>query len=272
MPIPRRLVELFTKKVSFILEGRRRAGDVRVVMSHSPTVFSPAGTPLIERTVGEIVAESPSLARVFQAFKIDFCCQGGRTLREACELKNIALETVLEQLEAAMLDKPEGGENPALLPPAELVEHIVGTHHGYLRSELPRLHAMAERVAHVHGGHTPTLVEVYQIFTAMEEELSGHLMKEEQILFPAIIAMTQGGRITLPLDGPVACMLQEHDDAGAALSRLRELTDGFTPPPEACNTYRALFAGLSELEEDLHRHIHLENSVLFPAALAMTQA
>jgi regulator of cell morphogenesis and NO signaling len=94
-------------------------------------------------------------------------------------------------------------------------------------------------------------------------------MKEEEILFPAIVEMVENGATSLPVDGPIACMLHEHDDAGNALSRLRELTHGFTPPPEACNTYRALFVGLAELEDDLHRHIHLENSVLFPAALAM---
>ena len=235
-------------------------------MSHSPTIFSPAGTLLIDRTVGEIVAETPGLARVFQSFSIDFCCQGGRTLREACDLKGIAPDAVIDQLEAGMKEKGEPAENPALLPPVELVDHIVSTHHAYLKGDLPRLHAMSERVARVHGGHTPSLVEVFNVFCAMEEELTSHLMKEETILFPAIVAMNQGGSV-MPLDGPVACMLQEHDDAGAALARLRELTNGFTPPPEACNTYRALFAGLLELEEDLHRHIHLENSVLFPAAL-----
>jgi regulator of cell morphogenesis and NO signaling len=123
----------------------------------------------------------------------------------------------------------------------------------------------------VHGGHTPSLVEVHEIFVAMAEELSGHLQKEEQILFPAIVAMAEGKAHAMPLESPIACMLQEHDDAGDAISRLRELTHGFTPPPEACNTYRALFAGLAELEEDLHRHIHLENSVLFPSALAMAE-
>lgn len=247
------------------------AGKSPSAMSHSATIFSPPGTPLIDRTVGEIVAESPTLARVFQSFRIDFCCQGGRTLREACELKKVAPEVVLDQLEAAIAAKSETGENPALLPPAELVEHIVATHHAYLRNELPRLHAMAERVAHVHGGHTPSLVEVFQVFAAMENELTSHITKEEQILFPAIIAMTQGGKNILPLNGPIGNMLGEHEDAGAALSRLRDLTNGFLPPPEACNTYRALFAGLLELEEDLHRHIHLENSVLFPAAKSLAQ-
>lgn len=261
----------FTKKTSFIVDVPPTRVERHPAMSHSPTIFSPAGTPLIDRTVGEIVAQKPSLARVFQSFSIDFCCQGGRTLREACALKNIAPETVTEQLEAGMKEKDATGENPALLPPARLIEHIVNTHHAYLKSELPRLHAMSERVARVHGGHTPSLVEVFETFCGMAEELSSHLMKEETILFPAISAMEQGETVT-PLDGPVACMLQEHDDAGAALARLRQLTNGFTPPAEACNTYRALFAGLAELEDDLHRHIHLENSVLFPSIRTLAKA
>jgi regulator of cell morphogenesis and NO signaling len=241
-------------------------------MSHTPTVFTPAGTPLPDRTVGEIVAENPSQARVFQAFGIDFCCQGGRTLSEACTLKGIGIESVIEQLEAASAEKTPPEHNPALLPPVELIRHIVSRHHTYLKSELPRLHAMAERVANVHGGHTPSLVEVFGVFQAMAEELDGHMMKEEHILFPAIEALCAGNGAVMPLDGPVACMLREHDDAGEALARMRELTHGFTPPPEACNTYRALFAGLAELEEDLHRHIHLENSVLFPQAMKLAAA
>ena len=236
-------------------------------MSHTATVFSPPGTPMSERTVGEIVAENPSQARVFQSLAIDFCCQGGRTLREACERKGIAVDSVVEQLEAAA-GPGEAAENPARLAPVALMEHIVDKHHAFLRAELPRIHAMAERVAKVHGGHTPSLVEVYQVFCVMAEELTSHMMKEEQILFPAIQSLVAGNSV-MPLDGPVACMLQEHDDAGNALARMRELTNGFTPPLEACNTYRALFAGLAELEEDLHRHIHLENAVLFPQALAM---
>ena len=237
-------------------------------MSHTATVYSPPGTPMPDRTVGEIVAENPSQARVFQSLAIDFCCQGGRTLREACERKGIAVESVVEQLEAAAAEPAEPMENPAQLPPVALIGHIVDKHHAFLRSELPRIHAMAERVAKVHGGHTPSLVEVYEVFCEMADELASHMMKEEQILFPAIQSMV-AGQSAMPLDGPVACMLKEHDDAGNALARMRELTNGFTPPPEACNTYRALFAGLAELEEDLHRHIHLENAVLFPQAMAM---
>ncbi len=221
---------------------------------------------MLDRTVGEIVAERPSQSRIFQAYGIDFCCQGGRTLREACERRQVSAEAVVEQLEAELRDKPAPDVNPATFPPGEMVDHIVSTHHRFLRDELPRIHMMAQRVAQVHGPHTPSLVEVLEVYEGMMFELAHHMMKEEEVLFPAIKAMASGGTAGIPLDGAIATMLEEHDEAGAALARMRELTAGFTPPAEACNTYRALFAGLAELEEDLHRHIHLENSVLFPAA------
>ncbi len=240
-------------------------------MSHNPIVFSPSGTPLLERTVGELVAERPGRSRVFQAFNIDFCCQGGRTLREACERKGLAADAVVEQLEAELRDKAAPTHNPAELLPHELAVYIVETHHGFLRRELPRLHAMSERVAQVHGGHTPSLVEMFHIFTGMEAELASHMMKEEQVLFPAIESMSRGEPPPGILDGPITCMIHEHEEVGSALARLRELSHGFQPPADACNTYRALFAGLRDLEEDVHRHIHLENAVLFPAARVMAE-
>ncbi len=240
-------------------------------MSHKPNILSPPGTPLLERTVVELVAERPGRSRVFQAFNIDFCCQGGRTLREACERKGVASEAVVEQLEAELEDKSASAQNPAELPPHELAAYIVESHHGFLRRELPRLHAMSERVAQVHGGHTPSLVKMFHIFIAMEAELASHMMKEEQILFPAVVAMSRGEPAPGTLAGPIACMIHEHEEVGAALARLRELSHRFHPPADACNTYRALFAGLHDLEEDVHRHIHLENAVLFPAAKAMAE-
>ena len=235
-------------------------------MSHHPNIISPEGTLIADRTVGELVAERPGRSRIFQSFQIDFCCQGGRALREACERKRVPLQAVIEQLEVEMLEAAAPLQNPAALPPHELADHIVENHHAFLRREFPRLHAMSERVANVHGGHTPSLVEVFDVFCGLEAELNSHMMKEEQILFPAVSAMSRGESGPVRLDGPIACMLHEHDDAGTALARLHELTGGYNPPADACNTYRALFAGLADLEEDLHRHIHLENSVLFPAA------
>lgn len=216
--------------------------------------------------MGEIVAERPSQSRIFQSFGIDFCWQGGRTLAEVCERKGIDAGSVVEQLEAELRAKPAPEHNPAELPPAELADYIVEIHHRYLRDELPRLHTMARRVAQVHGPGAPSLVEVLEVFESMMMELVQHMRKEEDVLFPAIRTMASGEPAGIPLDGAIATMLEEHDEAGQALARLRELTEGFVPPEGACNTYRALFAGLAELETDLHRHIHLENSVLFPAA------
>lgn len=241
-------------------------------MSHKQNIYSPPGTPLLERTVGELVAERPGRSRVFQSFAIDFCCQGGRTLREACERKGVPAEKVVAELEAEQQGPSPAAENPAELPLPELTDYIVRTHHDFLRRELPRLGAMSVRVAQVHGGHTPSLVEMAEVFQGLYEELADHITKEEQVLFPIVAALGRGEPVRMPLDGPIACMLHEHEDAGEALRRLRELSRGFQPPAEACNTYRALFAGLGDLEEDLHRHIHLENAVLFPRAQALARA
>lgn len=241
-------------------------------MSYKPNVFSNPGTPITDRTVGELVAEHPGRSRVFQSFQIDFCCQGGRTLREACALKSISLDAVVAQLKVDEVGKFSPDFNPAKLPPDQLAAYIVETHHEFLRCELPRLHSMAERVAQVHGKSNPSLVKLFETFIKLEVELSSHLLKEEQILFPAVTNLCQGLTLSGTLDGPIACMIQEHEEAGAAITHIRELTSNFEAPPEACNTYRALFAGLEDLESDLHRHIHLENSVLFPAAKVLVEA
>lgn len=241
-------------------------------MRHKASVYAPAGTPLPDRTVGEVVAERPSLARIFQVFGIDFCCHGGRTLREACAIKGVAIESVLEQLEAGYAEKEESETNPALLTPVELMKHIVGTYHAYLRKELPRLLAMSECVSMIHGGRTGSLKEVYWLYCEMVDDLTVHLNKEEQILFPAIEALYSGENAAMSLDDSVADMLAEHDDEGDTLAWIRILTNNFTAPPDACKIYRAFFAGLAELEEKLHRQIHLENSVLFPQVLAKSKA
>lgn len=238
-------------------------------MSHHTIIVSPPGTPLADRTVGELVAERPGRSRIFQAYEIDFCCQGGRTLREACQRRGLAVNLVADQLEAEHAPPDDLTTNPADLPPPELTRYIVETHHQFLRDELPRLHVMAARVAKVHGVHTPSLLDVFNVFDSMAQELVSHLAKEEEILFPAIVALSQDASEIDSLDGPIACMRHEHDDTTAAIDQLRALTRNYQPPPDACNTYRALFAGLRDLEDDLRRHIRLENETLFPAAEAM---
>jgi len=228
--------------------------------------------PLADRTVGALVAEHPNLSRVFQAHDIGFCCQGKRTVREACERKGVFVEEVVADLEREKAGTPPSSENPAKLEPRDLAEYIVEVHHGFLRRELPRIHAMAERVAEVHGGHTPSLIEVYKVFTDMANELGEHAVKEEQVLFPAITRLAAGEAAGVDVGGPVDCMMEEHEETENALNRLRELTHSYQPPEDACNTYRALFAGLADLESDTRTHIHLENNVLFPRALQMAGA
>lgn len=237
-------------------------------MSHHPTQRSPKGTPTADRTVGELVADNPRHARVFHRHAIDFCCQGGRTLRTACEAKGLDPAALVAELESA--GKPtEGEDNAALLPPAQLADHIEATYHRPLREELPRLCGLAAKVAKVHGSRHPSLHAVNLTLARLSRELLDHMAKEEGLLFPLVRALAEGKKATIDIEGPVGCMMHEHEDAGAALARLRELTDGYQPPIGACESYKALFAGLEDLETTMHRHVHLENSVLFPAAERM---
>jgi regulator of cell morphogenesis and NO signaling len=236
------------------------------LMEHAETIISSSVTPLFERTVGELVAERPGRSRIFQALGIDFCCRGKQILREACAFKGVPLEDVLSKLTLEFQGSHKGAPNPAKLSTENLIAHIILHHHDFLRKELPRLHAMAEKVAQVHGEANHRLWEVYEVFCALEAELLPHLLEEEEILFPAVLRAEREKSGEISLDGPIDCLEHEHEEAGEQLRELRTLTNNFCPPADACNTYRALFAGLEELEKDLHLHIHLENSVLFPRA------
>lgn len=222
-------------------------------------------------SVGEIVAQQPALSRVFEEESIDYCCGGRKTLEAVCREQGRDPAALLAKLEAfASRPADEPFVDAASMPLAELVDHIVGTHHTYLRRELPRLGAMTEKVVSVHGDKDARLAEVRHTFLGLSDELTSHMMKEEQILFPMIRQLDAGEAASAShcgsMAGPIAQMEHEHDDAGAALERIRELTDGYAPPDWACNTYRAMLDGLAHLERDLHQHIHKENNVLFPRA------
>jgi len=235
-------------------------------MTTDRTTTHSSESPLADQTVGEIVAGNPNLSRVFQSFDIGFCCQGKLTLGKACERKGIELEEMIDALEAERKRTPESQINAAEMTLSELTNYIVETHHGFLRSELPRIHAMAERVAQVHGEHTPSLVEVYQVFTEMGQTMAEHARREESTLFPSLgepASEASGDKRSQQIDE----MMKEHESIIGSISKLRELTNGYAPPADACNTYRALFAGLADLEADTGHHFHLENNVLFPAAL-----
>jgi regulator of cell morphogenesis and NO signaling len=233
------------------------------------------------RTVGEIVAEHPGTARLFQKYGIDFCCGGKRPLEQACQDKGIAAETFQTELDAVLAGPAPDTRDWNRAPLAELIDHIVETHHAYLRSELPRLDTLLAKVLNAHGERFGnTLNPLAAVFSGLKEELESHLRKEEMILFPFVNqveeAQAAGGRAPRPPFGsfanPIGVMEAEHETAGNALAEMRRLTGGYVPPEGVCNTFRALYWELDELERDLHTHIHLENNILFPRAIALQNA
>jgi len=232
-----------------------------------------------KHTVGEIAAEFPNAAREFEKLGIDYCCGGSKTLGDACAAAKISVEEALERLEksTSAAQKSDPGQNWQDLPLADLIAHINRTHHVFVREECPRIEALAEKVAGVHAQRHPELEQVADVFAALANELSVHMMKEEQILFPYVIRLEESHVAGEPAPpamfgsvvNPVRMMMQEHDGAGDALRSLRQLTLDYSVPEDACASYRALYHGLQEFEADLHQHIHLENNILFPRAVAM---
>jgi len=242
-----------------------------------PSGISPASPDEImilsptEVTVGELVRAVPARARVFEKLRIDYCCGGKKPLAEVCAQRGLDASTVLTMLEA--IDAGEGAAvvNADALSLAELCEHIERSHHDYLRQELPRLDFMTRKVAGVHGAHEPRLMEIRELFDVFEPEMVHHMHDEENVVFPRLRAIEtpEGAGVTPDeLRGMFAQLEEEHDGAGAALEKFRTLTDDFTPPEWACNTFRALYDALRQLESDMHQHVHKENNVLFPRALA----
>jgi regulator of cell morphogenesis and NO signaling len=228
--------------------------------------------PTLDTTVGELVTQRPGRSRVFEKLGIDYCCGGKKPLAEACKNKGLDADTVLSMLLAMEEDTSGQKEDWTDLSLTELTTHIENTHHDYLKRELPRLGAMVRKVAAVHGSYYPWMLEVDGIYAGFAAEMESHMLKEEQILFPLIRRIDSGdagsaGDCGPGIANPIRVMEHEHDDAGQALSRMRELTNAFTPPMDACNTFRAMLDGLAELEADTHRHVHKENNVLFPVAL-----
>jgi regulator of cell morphogenesis and NO signaling len=232
--------------------------------------------PTSETPVGQLVATSPRLARFFERLGIDYCCRGTTPLGQACRERGLEVAAVLRQLGFDEDDAPDHGFDGASALMVELIAHIVAAHHGYLRRELPRLEALADRVVAAHGARHPELHELREVLASLKEELMLHMIKEEKVLFPIITRLEAATEMpqfhSSSIVVPIQVMQHEHDEAGAALARLRALTEGYTPPEDACPTFRAMLEGLAELEADLHLHIHEENNILFPRARATEAA
>ena len=226
----------------------------------------------METTVSDLVVERPSRSRVFEGLGIDYCCGGGVPLAEACAGAGLDPDEVIAELERREAGQDGDESGLASMGMGELVDHIVLTHHAYLKEELPRLSFMVDKAANAHGGAHPELVELRGVFEGLRAELEEHTAKEERVLFP--VCKELEGAQTMPavpfgtVENPIAAMMREHLDAGEGLGKIRELTRGYAVPEDACNTYRAMLDGLSELERDTHYHVFKENSVLFPKAAA----
>jgi regulator of cell morphogenesis and NO signaling len=224
-------------------------------------------------TVGQLVTDRPRRARVFERFGIDYCCGGKRPLAQACVEQGLNLDEVLTALaDSAQVASDEPETEWSSVSMTDLANHIVATHHAYLREALPRLAGLFDKVITAHAERHPDLRELRQAFDDLVNELGPHMQKEELVLFPMVRELDRAERAPSfhcgSVNNPIHAMEHEHDNAGAALARMRALTHGYTPPEDACNTYRALLDSLDELERDMHTHIHKENNILFPRAAA----
>jgi regulator of cell morphogenesis and NO signaling len=237
--------------------------------------------PGIAQTVREIAINNPAAVRVFESFGIDYCCGGKRPLREACDRANVPVAKVLESLADVKAEPISPAEKHwADASFLELIEHIVASHHSYIRQETPRLEILLDKVVSKHGNAHPELAAIRELFSAMARELFAHMLKEDQVLFPFLQKMELAARTGTPppsacfasVGAPIARMLADHDDAGALTARIRDLSGNYIAPAGACPSYCGLYHGLQEFERDLHQHVHLENNILFPRALEMERA
>jgi regulator of cell morphogenesis and NO signaling len=249
-------------------------------MTHTPHPSDAASTGVVladlaAARVADLAREYPASIRVFQRNRIDFCCGGRKSVAEAAGRAGVDPAGLIGELEAALAAPGAGDTWLCALPQSlgDLGKLIVGRYHVALRSELPRLVAMADRVEHVHGAELPQILpQLAATVRALAVELDAHMREEEDVVFPAIERLERAverhqAAAPSDLSTLVAAREDEHAAAGEHLRALRRLSADFNPPDWACNTFRGLYHGLAELERDLHEHIHLENNVLFPRAL-----
>jgi regulator of cell morphogenesis and NO signaling len=233
-------------------------------------------------TIREWVVKYPQLRRIFGSYGVDYCCGGDKALKDAAATCGADLKALKGELENAIDKGPEvsgdDDKNWAQVKPGELVDHILEKHHAFLREELPHIEKLLDTVHKAHKEvHGKLLLSLKSVFDALRTEIEGHLLKEEEILFPYINRIEKSAEKNEPLprmhcgsvQNPIGQMEHEHDNAGSALAEMRRLTSGYTLPKDACVTFAALYNDLMRLENDLHEHIHLENNILFPKAIEM---
>lgn len=230
-----------------------------------------------QKEIGQFVAEDFRTAAVFTKYKIDFCCNGNRTVEEACVKKGLDSSKLIDELDAILNSATDQAIDYKSWPLDLLADYIEKKHHRYVEEKTPILRQFLDKLCKVHGERHPELFEIKDLFFASSGELASHMKKEELMLFPFIKKMVKanidGSAVESPQFGtvqnPIAAMMQEHDNEGGRFREIAELTNNYTPPADACNTYKVSFAMLNEFEQDLHVHIHLENNILFPEAIKL---
>lgn len=232
---------------------------------------------LKEQTLGQVVSKDYRTADVFKKFGLDFCCGGKQTVAEACENEGVAMTQLAKEL-TSLGEKTSDTHNYSSWSPGFLIDYIVHNHHAFVRTNLPKIESYLQKVSRVHGDTHDELNDILSEFQVMKEGMISHLEKEEQILFPFIKDLIENNRKGAypddkphfgTVENPVHMMEEEHDEAGESMAKIQRLSDNFTPPEDACTTYRVLFQSLEAFQDDLHKHVHLENNILFPRALEL---
>jgi regulator of cell morphogenesis and NO signaling len=229
-------------------------------------------------TLREIAQRAPLSIRWFDEIGLDYCCGGNKSLAEACRQAGVPLDLALRKLGELNERISDPGITPwQEAPLMELIQNIVQTHHDYVRKEIPRLKSLLDKVNDRHGKVHPELTAIKLVFGFVAEEMLNHMQKEEQVLFPYIERLEHASREgVLPpvtpfgsVAKPIECMMRDHVQAGKEMLQIREISRDFAPPDDSCTSYRALYDGLREFDQDLHRHVHLENYILFPRAIEL---
>lgn len=233
-------------------------------------------------TIGDAAARVPAVKAAFEKAGLDYCCGGSRYLQAEMQQHGITLDQLIKAMQQTVSDTPnETHRDWTATSLTELIEHILATHHAFMKRELPRIDSLLDKVSAAHGKqHGQMLHELANTFHGMRDEIEQHLFKEEEILFPMIVSMEAflAGNAERPVShcgtvrNPIQQMEHEHESAGQALVRMRELTHNYQPPADACMTFGTLYETLDTMEKDLHEHIHLENNILFPAAVELETA
>lgn len=231
-----------------------------------------------DTNIGDLVAQNYKTASVFKQNGIDFCCNGNRTIGDACANKNIDTDKVLNQLSEVSKQASGANIDYASWPLDLLADYIEKKHHRYVESKASEIKPFLAKIANVHGGRHPELLEVEQLFNESVGELAMHMKREELVLFPYIrkmvTAANSGTSVQAPfgtVQNPIQNMMHEHDTEGERFRKISKLTNDYTTPADGCNTYKVTFAMLKEFEDDLHLHIHLENNILFPKSIELEE-